>query len=339
MSAILTISPGMKGNHSYTCNAFFDVNGKETVLSETIHFVVVGRCPSICTLLLIWLPQYVSYMGCSRDKQTRNSIQILIFLGFHRIILNILRDPLEIHVKIICLLSYLQACYLLHNWSFLYATQRRTDRSERKNQNIVYNVLRHIWYLVFMGQSYISFAQSCGHFCILCADMYRGPLNMAALRSTNVEFACSRPDNGLIIWNIYRMSQRPDNPAEWPQHTLAFGGEFTREFTGTKYGLSLSYGVETLQIPNVTSEDVAVVECQGANSYWKRAQLVILGESTLGLPGVGVTKAPFFNFSESKIFDPTKVPVTFFESNSYLTGIPTAQLLRHLPNMNVIFNS
>ena len=143
-------------------------------------------------------------------------------------------------------------------------------------------MIRHIWYLVFMGQTYISFVQSCGHFCIPCADMYRGPLNMAALRSTNVEFACSRPDNGLIVWNLYRMSQRPDNPAEWPQHTLAFGGEFLK--SSSKYGLSLSYGVETLQIRDLTSDDAAVVECEGVNSYWKRAQLVVLCESKFGLP-------------------------------------------------------
>ena len=31
-------------------------------------------------------------------------------------------------------------------------------------------------------------------------------------------------------------------------------------------------------------------------------------------PGVGVTKAPFVNFSASKMFDLAKVPVRFFES-------------------------
>ena len=38
---------------------------------------------------------------------------------------------------------------------------------------------------------------------------------------------------------------------------------------------------------------------------------------------VGVTKAPFVNFSVSKIFDLAKVPATFFESHSYLTGVVT----------------
>ena len=56
-------------------------------------------------------------------------------------------------------------------------------------------------------------------------------------------------------------------------------------------------------------------------------------------PGVGVTKAPFVNFSASKIFDLAKVPFRLFESHSYLTGVTAAELRRHLPNINVIFNS
>ena len=56
------------------------------------------------------------------------------------------------------------------------------------------------------------------------------------------------------------------------------------------------------------------------------------------LSGVGVTKAPFVNFSVSKIFDLSKVLVAFFESLSYLTGITAAELRRYLPNINVIFN-
>ena len=55
--------------------------------------------------------------------------------------------------------------------------------------------------------------------------------------------------------------------------------------------------------------------------------------------GVGVTKAPFVNFSVSKIFDLAKAHVRFFESHSYLTGVTAAELRRHLPNINVIFNS
>ena len=37
-----------------------------------------------------------------------------------------------------------------------------------------------------------------------------------------------------------------------------------------------------------------------------------IGTRKFQAPGVGVTKAPFVNFSVSKIFDPTKVPVRFF---------------------------
>ena len=56
-------------------------------------------------------------------------------------------------------------------------------------------------------------------------------------------------------------------------------------------------------------------------------------------PGVGVTKAPFVNFSASKLFDPAKVPARLFASHSYLTGVTAAELRQHLSNMNVIYNS
>ena len=55
--------------------------------------------------------------------------------------------------------------------------------------------------------------------------------------------------------------------------------------------------------------------------------------------GVGVTKAPFVNFSVSRILDLAKAPARLFQSHSYLTGVTAAQLQRHLSNMNVIFNS
>ena len=55
--------------------------------------------------------------------------------------------------------------------------------------------------------------------------------------------------------------------------------------------------------------------------------------------GGGVTKAPFVNFSVSKIFDMTKVHIRFFESHSYLTGVTAAELRRNLLNINVIYNS
>ena len=42
-------------------------------------------------------------------------------------------------------------------------------------------------------------------------------------------------------------------------------------------------------------------------------------------PGVGVTKAPFVNFSVSKIFGHAKVPVKLFQSHSYLSGVAAAQ--------------
>ena len=53
--------------------------------------------------------------------------------------------------------------------------------------------------------------------------------------------------------------------------------------------------------------------------------------------GVGVTKAPFVNFSVSKIFDAVKVPVRLFASHSYLTGVTAAELRQHQSNLNVIY--
>ena len=50
------------------------------------------------------------------------------------------------------------------------------------------------------------------------------------------------------------------------------------------------------------------------------------GRSWYTIAGVGVTKAPFVNFSVNKMFDLSKVPVGFFESLPYLTGITAAEL-------------
>ena len=47
-------------------------------------------------------------------------------------------------------------------------------------------------------------------------------------------------------------------------------------------------------------------------------------------PRLGVTKALLVNLSLSKIFDLAKVPVTIFESHSYLTDVAAAELQRHL---------
>ena len=55
--------------------------------------------------------------------------------------------------------------------------------------------------------------------------------------------------------------------------------------------------------------------------------------------GVGVVKAPFVNFSVSKIFDHVKVHVRFLKSHSYSTGVSAAELRRHLSSINAIFNS
>ena len=46
--------------------------------------------------------------------------------------------------------------------------------------------------------------------------------------------------------------------------------------------------------------------------------------------GVGVTNILFVNFSIEKIFSFAKMPVEFFESLSYLTGVTAAELWQHL---------
>ena len=51
---------------------------------------------------------------------------------------------------------------------------------------------------------------------------------------------------------------------------------------------------------------------------------------------VGVTKAPFFNFSAREFFDRAKLHGRFFKSHSYLTDVTPAKLQWHLSNMNVI---
>ena len=64
-----------------------------------------------------------------------------------------------------------------------------------------------------------------------------------------------------------------------------------------------------------------------------------IGTQWHSAPGVGVTKAPFVNFSVSKILVLPKVPFKLCESHLYLTGATAAELRRHLSNINVLFNS
>ena len=49
--------------------------------------------------------------------------------------------------------------------------------------------------------------------------------------------------------------------------------------------------------------------------------------------GVGLTKAQFLDFSVREILYLAKLPVMFLESLSYLTGVTTDELRRHLLNM------
>ena len=80
--------------------------------------------------------------------------------------------------------------------------------------------------------------------------------------------------------------------------------------------LSVSYRVEDIPVNTLRPGEVSV--------NW-----IVIGSA-----GVGVTKAPFVNFTVSKTFDLAEVPVRLFVSHSYLTG----ELRQHLSNMNMIFN-
>ena len=74
------------------------------------------------------------------------------------------------------------------------------------------------------------------------------------------------------------------------------------------------------------------------DEVWPSPLHVIAGHGYFSPTGVGVTKAPFVNFSVSEIFDPAKVPARFFASYSFLTCVPAAERRQHLLNMNVIFD-
>ena len=76
-----------------------------------------------------------------------------------------------------------------------------------------------------------------------------------------------------------------------------------------------------------------IITCSGNGYVLRRIQVItringnsLLIHDTHTTPWVGVTKAPFAIFSVSKIFDLAKVPVRFFESHSYFTGVTAAQL-------------
>ena len=75
-------------------------------------------------------------------------------------------------------------------------------------------------------------------------------------------------------------------------------------------------------------------------SIWCITERAVRGHAGFmaNCPGVGVTKAPFVNFSGSEIFDLAKIPLRLFLSQIYLTGATAAELRRHLTNINVIFH-
>ena len=54
---------------------------------------------------------------------------------------------------------------------------------------------------------------------------------------------------------------------------------------------------------------------------------------------MGVTKAPFVNLSVNQFYYLANIPVRFFDSHSYLTGVTTAQLHWHLSNINMILDN
>ena len=90
---------------------------------------------------------------------------------------------------------------------------------------------------------------------------------------------------------------------------------------------------------NNESTDGLSTACPVRQQNHQISALLDLYEGNHNRPGVGVTKAPSVNLSVSKIFDLAKVYFRFFESHSYLAGVTAAGLRRHLPNINVIFNT
>ena len=72
------------------------------------------------------------------------------------------------------------------------------------------------------------------------------------------------------------------------------------------------------------SNTIGGFTCQCDPYYQSRSGTHKDCERKLKRSGVGVTKAPFVNFSVSKILDLAKVHVRFIESHSYLTGVPSA---------------
>ena len=90
------------------------------------------------------------------------------------------------------------------------------------------------------------------------------------------------------------------------------------------------------QANSVLTQATKTLDNYGRHSDLKLGAMYVM---TATHPGVGVTKALFVNFSVSKIFDFAKVPGRFFESHSYLAGVTAAELRRHLPNINMIFDT
>ena len=55
--------------------------------------------------------------------------------------------------------------------------------------------------------------------------------------------------------------------------------------------------------------------------------------------GLGDTKGLMLNFSVRKNLNLGRIPIRFFESHSYLTGVSADKLQRHLSNINMLLNN
>ena len=140
--------------------------------------------------------------------------------------------------------------------------------------------------------------------------------------------------NTIFIWVVWRKATTRYRRLHCTSQRYLYGHVNFGPFV---YSLCNNVVLVLLYISTLSTVPRVVFHQPASNTPSKR-YMPITADYLPSRSGVGVTKAPFVNFSVSKIFDLAKVPVIFFESLSYLTGITAAQLRRYLSNINVIFN-
>ena len=142
----------------------------------------------------------------------------------------------------------------------------------------------------------------------------------------------------MEVWN-------PDLPTVEAMFVQNFHGHRClepREFFCTgcwqKYQKTCTFERTNVKIMYLTN--LAVMQWWSKSKFlWNASKKIFVLFGRFGrVSGVGVTKAPFVNFSVRDIFNLAEAHVRLFKSNSYLTGITAAELRWHLSNINVIFN-